>query len=213
MRSGVALLLFLMLSPSPATAQSTGDADNSVRVGDQWTYNTKDEIIGTVTRTYTATVSEINPKEIVTHLTFRGTNGTGLVVFDHQWNRTKNGTFEYKPNDGQGVRFPLGLGKEWKSEYFSTNTKSGVTMKASYLSKVTAQETVTTPAGTFDTFKIERQVKEFNTADPSRSTDRQVTVLYAPQINHWVRRTIVERVEKRVRSNEIDELIEFVQKR
>ena len=205
-------MVLAVSSTDTLLAQSPDDADNPVRVGDQWTYDTKDEITGATTRTYTATVTEINPKEIVTHLTFRGSNGTGLVAFDHDWNRTKNGLVEYKPHDGQGIQLPLAVGKEWRLEFFSTNTKTGVNMKASNLSKVVAQETITTPAGTFDTFKIERQVKEYNTADPSRSREAQVTLWYAPQINHWARRTIVDRVEKRIRSNQTDELIEFTRK-
>jgi hypothetical protein len=202
------LLIGLAASwPGSLVAQSPDDAGNPVKIGDQWTYDTKDEITGSTTRTYTATVTEINPKEIVTRLTFRGTNGTNLVAFDHEWNRTKNGNFEYKPHDGQGVQFPLAVGKEWRLEFFSTNTKTGVNTKASNLSKVVAQEAVTTAAGTFDTFRIERQVKEYNTADPSRSEEAQVTLWYAPQINHWVRRTIVDRIEKRLRSNQTDELV------
>jgi hypothetical protein len=196
-----------MWFPWLASAQAPDDINNSVHVGDQWTYDTKDEIAGAVIRTYTATVSEITPKEISTHLTFRGRNGTSLVVFDHEWNRIVNGNFEYKPHDANGVQFPLVVGKQWRLEFFTSNTNTGAKFKTTARSKVVAQETVTTPAGMFDVFKIERQVTEFNTADPSRGAEAQVTLLYAPQVNHWVRRTIVNKVDKRVRSNETDELV------
>jgi hypothetical protein len=56
-------------------------------------------------------------------------------------------------------------------------------------------------------------VTEFNIADPSRSTEAQVTLLYAPQINHWVRRTILIKLQKRLRSQETDELVEVGLKR
>jgi hypothetical protein len=158
-------------------------------------------------------VSEITPKEISTHLTFRGGNGSALVVFDHEWNRIKNGNLEYKPHDANGVQFPLVVGKEWRLQFFTSNTKTGANFKTSDLSKVVAQETVTTPAGTFDIFRIERQVTEFNTADPSRSTEAQVTLLYAPQINHWVRRAILTKLQKRLLSQETDELVEVSLKR
>jgi hypothetical protein len=208
----VSSLVLFMLFPCLASAQAPDDSNNSVHVGDQWTYDTKDEISGITTRTYTATVSEISPKEIVTHLTFRGSNGTGTVVFDHDWNRVANGDLRFKPHDGHGVRFPLAVGKEWRSEFVSSNVKTGVNMKGSSSSKIVAQETVATPAGTFETFKVERQVKEFNAADPSRSTEAQFVLWYAPQINHWVRRTIVTKVEKRTRSNQTDELVEVIRK-
>ena len=53
--------------------------------------------------------------------------------------------------------------------------------KSASLTKVVAQETVTTPAGTFETFKIERQMKEFIIADPSRYWDTQMLMWFAPQ--------------------------------
>jgi hypothetical protein len=202
-----------MLLPCLASAQAPDDSNNSAHVGDQWTYDTKDEITDTVRRTYTATVSEITPKEISTHLTFRGRNGTAFVVFDHEWNRIKNGNLDYKPHDANGVQFPLIVGKEWHLQFFTSNTNTGANFETTDLSKVVAQETVTPPAGTFDVFRIERQVREFNTADPSRSTEAQVTLLYAPQINHWVRRTILTKLQKRLLSQETDELVEVSLKR
>lgn len=205
-------MVLTMSSSGAALAQSPDDAANPVRIGDYWTYDTKDEITGNKTRTFTGTISEITPAEIVTHLTFRGNNRTSVVTFDHQWNRTVNGEFRFKPNDGHGVQFPLAVGKEWRSEYVASNVKTGVNLKGSYLSKIVGQETLTLPAGSFETFKIERQVRDYNAADPSRSTETQFTLWYAPQINHWVRRTIVTRVEKRLRSNATDELIEFGRK-
>src|SRR5580704_691792 len=99
----------MALWPRTLVAQSPDDAANPVRVGDQWTYDTKDEIVGATTRTYTATITEITPKEIVTRLTFRGSTGTALVSFDHEWNRTQNGDLRIKPNDAHGVRFPLAV--------------------------------------------------------------------------------------------------------
>jgi hypothetical protein len=201
-----------MSFPCLASAQTPDDGDNSVNVGDQWTYDTKDEITGTTTRTYTATVSEITPTEIVTHLTFQGRNGTSMVIFDHQWNRIVNGEQRYKPSDGNGVQFPLAVGREWRSDFVASNVKTGANFKGSYRAKIVGQETITSPAGSFETFKIERQVREYNAADPSRSTESQITLWYAPQINHWVRRTIVAKVEKRLRSNQTDELIEFGRK-
>jgi hypothetical protein len=72
-----------------------------------------------------------------------------------------------------------------------------------------AQESITTPAGTFDTFKIERQVRQFNTADPARFIEMQVVSWYAPQINNIVRRKTLVKFEKRVRTNSSEELADF----
>ena len=103
------------------------------------------------------------------------------------------------------------MGKEWRSNYTTRSTQAANT-KSTSLSKVVAQETVTTPAGTFETFKIDRQVKEYHTADPSRYQDIQMLMWFAPQINHWVRRTFIVKQEKRTVSGTTDELINIVKK-
>ncbi|HLH95500.1 MAG TPA: hypothetical protein VKW08_10325 [Xanthobacteraceae bacterium] len=207
-RSCIALLLALAASLSGAAlAQAPDDPVNAVQVGDQWTYVTKDEITGSVGDRRTATVTEITPKEIVTRMV--RSNGSSVIAFDHEWNRTKVGNLEFKPHDANGVQFPLAVGKEWRLQYFASDTKTGAIYKGADVSKVVAQETITNDAGTFDVFRIERQVKEHNTKAPSRGSESQITLLYAPQINHWVRRTILFRVEKRLRSNQTDELVDF----
>jgi hypothetical protein len=76
----------------------------SVKVGDDWVYDSKDAITGFPISTYTSLVTEVSPKEIVTRLIRRGTDG-GVVVFDHDWNRLINGNQKYNPNDGHGIRF------------------------------------------------------------------------------------------------------------
>jgi hypothetical protein len=72
-----------------------------------------------------------------------------------------------------------------------------------------AQEDVTTLAGTFNTFKIERYVRQFNTADPSKLTESQIVLWYAPRINHFVRRTTLVKFEERTRSIMSEELADF----
>jgi hypothetical protein len=115
----------------------------------------------------------------------------------------------YKPNDGHGVRLPLEVGKQWRLEYEERNVQNGVNSKGTSVSKVAAREMITTDAGTFDTFRIDRQVNEYNAADPSRSSEMQFTLWFAPQINHWVRRTTLTKRERRTLSNITDELIEL----
>jgi hypothetical protein len=58
----------------------------------------------------------------------------------------------------QGVRLPLAVGKEWRHDYDAKNMQTGAILRSTDMCKVEAQETVTAPAGTFDTFKIVRQV-------------------------------------------------------
>ena len=85
-------------------------------------------------------------------------------------------------------------------------------LRSTSISKVVAQETVTTPAGTFETFKIERHVLQHNTVDPTKESETDVITWFAPSINRWVRRTFLTRFEKRVRSNTSEELVDFSRK-
>jgi len=210
-RFGYIALVSLAMAGPPA-AQSPRDASEGVKVGDWWTYDQKDEIAGKLIDTYTSTVTEISPKEIVTSLAFRGRSTLGVVIFDHDWDRILNGSLRYNPNDGHGVRIPLAVGKEWRVEFSERNEQSGNSFKGTSVSKIAAQETITTDAGMFDTFRIERQVKQFNTRDPSTLSEQQFVLWYAPQINHWVRRTTLTKVQKRTVSSTSDQLIDLSRK-
>ena len=116
---------------------------------------------------------------------------------------------KYKPDNGQGFRLPLAIGKLWRSEYDEKNNNTGANMHGSSIGKVTAQETLTTPAGTFDTFKIETQIKAFPSSDPAKLWDYQIVRWYAPQVNYWVRDSYVAKFDKRARSSTSAELIDF----
>jgi hypothetical protein len=210
---GVVLLVALAaLWPRILLGQSVDRPGEEVRVGDAWVYEQKEGNTGLQLATYTSLIAEMSPKEIVTNVIFRGRNGSTLVVFDRDWNRMVNGIFKYTPNDGHGVHWPLAVGNNWQHEFTTSNTQTGVNTKSASLSKVVAQETVTTPAGTFETFKIERQIKEYVIADPSRYWDTQMLMWFAPQINHWVRRQFIVKQEKRTTSNTVDELVDIIRK-
>ena len=180
-----------------------------VRVGDRWVYDTKDELTGDPKDTYTEVVTEISPSDIVTNWTFSGKPGSSVVIYDHDWQRKDNIVWKFKPNDGQGVRMPLAIGKAWRVQFDARNTQTGVNFKSSLSSKVVGKETITTSAGTFDTFKIERTGTQFRTTDPSRVFQSQMAVWYAPEINHWVRRTTTLKYQKHVTSSTSEELSDF----
>jgi hypothetical protein len=133
-------------------------------------------------------------------------------VLDYDLNRIDDSVWKYKSNDGQGVRLPLAVGKTWRFEYIATNMQNGAVLRSTSVSKVVAQETVTTPAGTFETFKIERKVTQYNAADAAKESRTDIVIWYAPTINRWVRRTFATRIEKRVRSSGSEELTDFNRK-
>jgi hypothetical protein len=208
----LALLATSGLWPHAAAGQSPGQANDAVQVSDRWVYDTKDEITGFPKDTYSQVVTEVSPKEIVVSLTFRGKNGSTLIAYDHNWNRLDLPTVRFNPNDGQGIRPPLAVGKEWRTEYEARITQTGAATKGSVISKVVAQETITTPAGTFDTFKIETRIQDLVASDPSQASQFENVIWWAPQINHWVRRKLVNKFQNRTRSSTSEELTDFSRK-
>ena len=70
-----------------------------------------------------------------------------------------------------------------------------------------------TKAGTFETFKIETSFSTQNPKDPTRKNEIEWRTWYAPAIDHWVKRTVIVRADKLLRSNETLELIDYGRKR
>jgi hypothetical protein len=206
----MAALLAGSVALSPRlVAQSPAPAENTVQAGDHWTFDSRDEVTGSPRDTFTRVVTEISPGEVVVRLSFRGKSGFATIVYDHSWNRVESSTVKWKPNDGQGIRAPLAAGKEWRSDVEARNSQAGAAFKMTVLSKITAQEQLTLRAGMFDTFKIETRIHQIAASDPSKYWDYENVSWYAPQINHWVRRMLVTKAQKRTTESVSEELIDF----
>src|SRR5262245_52954820 len=160
---GLALLLLL---PSYSQAQSTDPGP--IRVGDRWSYEVKDSLTGDLRPAMTVVVAEINDKEITTRVSLRGKDRPLTVIQDLDWGRIDDGSWKLRP-PGIGIKKPLQIGKEWRSDANGIHLQSGVTFRAEGVAKVVQQEQVTTPAGTFDTFRVDMTVRMINTKDQTRS--------------------------------------------
>jgi hypothetical protein len=190
---------------SPASADSMEDA----QPGDHWTYELKDEIAGEVKGTYTNVVTDVNATEVGVRAGMLGNTNTGYVTFDRAWNIKNTASWRYNPNDGTGIRLPLAPGKTWTFQSTDVNSSSGFSSKRSGSSKVVGQESVTTRAGTFDTFKIETTYSLRSTNDPTKKFQVTAQMWYAPAINHWVKRVSVSKADGHVRDNSTMELVEY----
>jgi hypothetical protein len=179
-----------------------------LRVGDRWSYDIKDEVTGDLRNAVTFVVAEITQKEITARVSVRGRDRPGTVVYATDWGRIDDGAWKYQPGE-IGIRQPLQVGKEWRSEGNATNIQSGVALRLSGAAKVVGQEQVTTPAGTFDTFRIEMTVRQINTKDQTKSSTATHVTWYAPAINRWVRKKTDVRSEGRLRDSFSEELTEY----
>jgi hypothetical protein len=202
--------------PHLLVAQSSEQADGLVKVGDRWVYEIRDESTGYLRDGYTEMVTEVSPREIILNRTFRepgsGSPQSVLVTFDREWNAIDNLLWKFAPNNGQGIRLPLELGKAWQAEFDAKNLDTGAIYRGTSSSKVVGREPVTTPAGTFEAFKIEHKSKQMSPSDESKIWESEIVVWYVPQINHWARQTVLVKFENRTRLNISEELADYTRK-
>lgn len=180
--------------------------------GDYWTYEVRDEITGTISATRTNVVTEVTPTEISMRFKILGTSSEGVNVYDRSWNLISSGFWKYSPNDGSGIRTPLTTGKTWTFQSSEVNAGNGNIWKRSGNVKVVSQESLTTRAGTFETFKIETTYSSRSVKDPTRKVEVTSQTWYAPAIDHWVKRVFVSRTDQHLRINNTLELIEYGRK-
>jgi hypothetical protein len=195
---------------APATESPNGiEPMEDVQTGDRWTYEVRDDITGDVKSTVTNTVTDVSGTDISIRTVVLGNPNFGFLTYDRSWNLTDNGIWRYSPNDGTGIRSPLAVGKAWSFKATDLNNTVGVSWKRSGTAKVVAQESVTTRAGTFDTFKIETSFEFQNAKDPTKKFRSVWQTWYAPAIDHWVKRSSVARSDGQVRSKDTSELVEY----
>lgn len=200
-------LTLLLLLPSYSLAQTVDPGP--IRVGDQWSYEIKDSLTGDLRPATTVVVGDVTSNEITTRVTVRGTDRPPqTMVYDLDWGRIDDGDWKLRPA-GIGLKKPLQIGKEWRSDANGIHLQSGVTFRAEGVAKVVGREQVTTLAGTFDTFRVDMTVRMTNTKDQTKSTTATHVVLYAPAINRWVKKTSEWRSEGRVRESFSEELTEY----
>ncbi len=220
-KSMIVIACLLAASPAawaaedaPAAPAASADAKPVTAMeqplqGDFWTFEVHDEISGKVTAVHTHLVTEVSPTEISVRVATQGKDSEGLVVYDRSWNLKNSGEWKYQPSDGSGIRTPLKIGDSWSFSGDEVNTGKGYIWKRSGHSKVVGQETITTKAGTFETYKIETTYLQKPTNDPTRKNDISIVNWYAPVIDHWVKRTFVSRANGHLKTNNSYEVVEY----
>jgi hypothetical protein len=199
-------------APVPAPPAKAVVPMEEPRPGDRWTYEVRDEITGTIATTRENVVTDVTPTEISVRYKNVGTTNTGFVIYDRSWNLVEDRPWRYSPNDGSGIQSPLAVGKTWPVQVNNINSANGNVWKRSGTSKVVGQESVTTKAGTFDTFKIETSFTARNVNNPTLKNEVTSLTWYAPAIDHWVRRTFVSRANKHLQISNTIELVEYGRK-
>ena len=154
-------------NPVPNASATASPGVPKALVGDHWTYEVKDEISGAIKFTRTDMVTDISNNEIAVRVDFADPGRTSNIIYDRSWNILRSDPFKYSPNDGTGVQLALTTGSQWKFAIDVVNSRNGLTFRRVGNSRVTGQESITTKAGSFNTFVIEtnytgKNVQDFN---------------------------------------------------
>ena len=142
-------------APASTEPPSLQETMEDPQIGDHWTYEVRDDVSGDLKPTITHTVTDITSTEISVRLAVLGRPYGGYYMYDRAWDVINTGTLAFHAKRRHGHCAPLAVGKTWSFKSTNSNTSSGVSLKTTGSSKVTAKETLTIRAGTFEMFKIE----------------------------------------------------------
>ena len=105
-------------------------------------------------------------------------------------------------------RFPLYTGMSWSDKY-TLSTTSGEAATGFVNATVPAFEKVSVAAGSFDAYRIERDIEVRNSNANALATQTHIIEWYAPSARRYVRREVTVTRDGRVRSKTAEELIEY----
>ena len=131
-------------------------ADTDYRIGDTYSYIIADLYSKEVQNTVLLTVTKLTPREVFYN--------EGKAVTDRLGNpRLIMGSINISGNQSNPAEFQLG--RQWSTRYTTTGTPIGELTTELNL-RVVARESVTVPAGTFDTFRIDAHGVRFGGKGP-----------------------------------------------
>jgi len=161
-----------------------------VQVGDVWTYEAKDNFTGLRAYRFTQTVVSVAAEGITTR------SGSTITTYspDFNWTGSRVGdnvTHKIEPSWTR-LQFPLETGKKYRHRFIHDNNSRSSRSEWWLNGEVVGPETVTTPAGTFETLKV-KYAGTFNgeslTGPGNWQMVHTATLWYAPAVNRHVRVT------------------------
>lgn len=213
----VAFALCWVLLPPTLIAADQNTLANPVAIlkGDYWTYQNTDELTGKVFSVVSYTVTELDAKSVVARTNSRigNTNSVGIVVYDPNWNFVDNAITTYIPNDGRGLPANYKIGSEWKTPF---QWKSNVPKKNGTgfsVGSCPTTELIHLKIGNFVALQCVVHTTSLtgNAGEDtiSKKIVAETTSWYAPEIGHWVKQTIIVRVDGHLLSQTSAELVSF----
>jgi hypothetical protein len=191
-------LLALCFLAAPVAGQTPPAARPILTPGDHWEYEFRDRRFGKPSCNYTLTVEKVSELDYTSRIRYPDGCEIGITTaypvrsnslhrFDLDLNH-----YHRSPDPYRLLQFPLAVGKSWRQKWsWSVN---GWTYNDDLEATVEAVETITTKAGTFDTFRI-HLVRAYQGTKVGNFTQNGVlhdTAWYAPAAKAIVRRRSVD---------------------
>ena len=148
-------------------------------LGDEASFRLTDILTGLEEQTYTVRVTRIDYDEDRVEL------NNGNSITDLMGNAIKNGAVQFN-TPVQFAPAEFQIGKKWTATF--SRIENGVTSYAYYDLQIVKRETISVPAGSFDTFRIEGE--GWNTSFGSRLEER---IWLVPGLNFAIRREYIVR--------------------
>jgi hypothetical protein len=196
----------LVLAAVNAFAQNADKPD--VHVGDRWSWQHINGLANEKDFTQIESIVEVSDNEIRTQLRVKGKYGSGIATYTREWNPIDVVTAQYTPNLKE-YAFPFETGKKWDSSADKMLFSNGKHGKFFLKGEVVAFEKVTVPAGTFDAYKINVVLDASGTDEDAQIGNTVETYWYAPSVKRYVKLENTFKRDRRVRSKDIYELLEY----
>ncbi len=185
MKKSIALLAFAACAPwASAHAQSLADRPE-LSPGDSWSYQRVDLVSKQVASKYTLTIDAKRPNDYAIRIDLEGAAWAPILPTTMTQNLGMVTNINGRESDNNLVGFPLMAGKTWSAKALWINP-AGRTGWDDISYSVVGVETVTVPAGTFETTKV-RGEGWWNNEISRNSGKIELTYWYAPKVKQLVR--------------------------
>ena len=177
----------------------------AVSVGDRWEWQHTNALVNEKDSTIIEDVIEVSASEIRVRERIKGRPSFGVGTFTSEWNPKDVGDAKYEPYL-RLFKFPLTVGNKWTDESDKRLLSNGKHGKFTIKGEVVGKEQITTPVGTFDTYKVKVILNAVGTDEDANTGHTEDTYWYAPDAKNYVKLEHSFMRDGLVRSKDIREL-------
>ncbi len=155
-----------------------------IKIGDSWTYQTKDLWTNTVTSSFEVRVTFSNPTVI--HVINTTKQSERDATYTAEWNAVVQAGGTVCVPHRSLLKFPVRTGSSHRAKYRLQNSKTNLGSNYDMTVKVLGWEDVEVPAGKFRALKIEAN-GNYQRYDIARGGGARYVIWYAPQVKRWIK--------------------------